>query len=160
MDAMGRSRGSALGTRASSQQSWMTAGAAAASSWIGERGGTTPTGTRWHVEILLDVLEGRAPSEHDESTSTRFHVDIYSEEWGFYFCHGGKCSWIRLTDQPFVHGRDDFNLLGLTPALADIGQLLRHLELKHKIRFRREHANIRTNVPQVEPAIRAWVASL
>lgn len=160
MDLMGRSRGSAVSTRASSQASWMSAGSRASASWIGERGVTTPTGTRWHVEILLDVLEARAPSEHDEATATRFHIDIYSEEWGFYFCHGGRCSWVRVTDQPFVHGRDDYHLLGLTPALADIGQLLRHLELKHKVRFRREHAHIRTNVAGAEAPVRAWVAAL
>ncbi|MBV8762682.1 MAG: hypothetical protein JO257_35680 [Deltaproteobacteria bacterium] len=157
---MGRTRGSALWTRASTQQSWGTAGSQGSATWIGDRGITAPTGTRWHVEILLDVLEARAPSEHDEATATRFHIDIYSEEWGFYFCHGGRCSWIRVTDQPFVHGKDDFNLLGLTPALTDIGQLVRHLELKHKVRFRREHANIRTNIPSAEPAIRAWVGTL
>ncbi len=157
---MGRSRGSAVSTRASSQATWASVGSRGSASWIVERGVTPPTGPRWHVEILLDVLDARAPSEHDESTATRFHIDIYSEEWGFYFCHGGRCSWVRITDQPFVHGRDDYHLLGLTPALADIGQLLRHLELKNKVRFRREHANIRTNVPGAEPAVRAWVATL
>lgn len=160
VNAMGRSRGSALWTRASDQSSWMTTGARSAASWLGERGIVVPTGTRWHAEVLLDVIDARAPSEHDESTATRFHLDMYMEEWGFYFCHAGRCSWVRVTDQPFVHGRDDYNLLGLTPSLADIGQLLRHLELKHKIRFRREHANIRTNIPHGEPAIRAWVAAL
>lgn len=159
-NVMGRSGGSAVWTRASSHSSWMSAGSQASASWLADREVTAPTGTRWHVEVLLDVLEARAPSEHDESTAIRFHIDIYSEEWGFYFCHGGRSSWIRVTDQPFVHGRDDYNLLGLTPSLADIGQLLRHLELKHKIRFRREHANIRTNVPSAEPAVRAWVAAL
>ena len=160
MNAMGRSRGSAVSTRASDRASWMTSGARSASSWVTARGITVPTGTRWHAEVLIDVIEGRAPSEHDESVATRFHLDMYSEEWGFYFCHGGRCSWVRVTDQPFVHGRDDFSLLGLTPALADIGQLVRHLELKHKIRFRREHAHIRTNIPDGEAAIRAWVATL
>src|SRR6185312_3841784 len=154
---MGRSRGSALWTRASDQQSWMTGGARSAASWVTERGIVVPTGTRWHAEVLLDVIEGRAPSEHDEATATRFHLDIYSEEWGFYFCHAGKCSWIRVTDQAFMHGRDDYSLLGMTPALKDIGQLVRHLEQKFGLRFRRDLALVRTNLSKAEPVLRTWV---
>jgi hypothetical protein len=157
---MGRSRGSALGTRAASQQNWTNAGALASASWSADRGITVPTGTRWHVEILLDVGDTTAAGDYDEATASRFHIDIYSEEWGFYFCHTGRCSWIRVTDQPFIHGRDEYNLLGLTPGLKDIGQLLRHLENKFKLRFRRDLALVRTNLPKAEPAIRAWLATL
>src|SRR6185312_10788992 len=65
----------------------------------------------------------RAPSEFDETTSSRFHLDIYLEEWGVFFCHAGQSSRIRVTDMAFVHGRDDFQLLGVTPQLKDIGWL-------------------------------------
>ena len=135
-----------------------TAGALAAETWL--RGhGVTPPPTRWHVEIALDIVHERAPTEFDEHTATRFHLDIYTEEWGVYFCHAGRSSWIRVTDIAFVHGRDDFHLLDVTPALKDIGQLLGQLERTHRIQFQRKHASIRTNLAGVEPAIRSWVAT-
>jgi hypothetical protein len=138
-----------------------TYGALAADAWIRHRGATSSTTPpRWHVEIALDVAQTRAPSEWDEATATRFHIDIYAEEWGFYVCHGGRSSWIRVTDIPFVHGRDDFTLLRWTPALGDIGELLRQFELTHSVRFQREHATIRTNIAMLEPAIRRWVAAI
>src|SRR5687768_9236555 len=138
-----------------------TAGALAAAAWLRLRGVTPPPGIqRWHVEIALDVIHDRAPSEFDERTATRFHIDIYAEEWGVFFCHGGRSSWIRITDVPFVHGRDDFDLLRVIPALKDVGQLLRSLERQHKVKFQREHAVIRTNLDGAEPAIRSWIATL
>ncbi len=115
---------------------------------------------RWYVEIALDILHQRAPSEFDERTASRFHLDIYAEEWGVFFCHRGHASWIRVTDIAFVHGRDDFRLIDMTPRLNDIGTLLRRLEATHSIRFLREHASIKTNLPALEPTIRAWVATL
>src|SRR5947207_487774 len=79
----------------------------------------------------------------DERTDTRFRVEIYSEEWGFLFCHAGQASWIRVTDVPFVHGRDDFKLLPSMPALKDLGTLLRSVEQQHHVRFRRRNALVR-----------------
>jgi hypothetical protein len=137
-----------------------TLGSLAAASWLSARGATAPTLERWHVEVALDVVQRRAPSEFDETTSSRFHLDIYLEEWGVFFCHAGQSSRIRVTDIAFVHGRDDFQLLGVTPQLKDIGWLLRHVESRHGLEFMREHADIRTNVANVEPAVRSWIASL
>jgi hypothetical protein len=117
-------------------------------------------GQRWHIEIALDVSDAPALMDYDEKSATRFHLDIYSEEWGHYFCHGGRSSWIRVTDLAFVHGRDEHHLLGVTPSLRDVGQLLRHLEQKHAIRFRRDLALIRTNLAGAEPKIRQWLAAL
>lgn len=114
---------------------------------------------RWFAEIALDVVHARAPSQFDETTATRFHLDIYADEWGIFFCHGGQSSWIRVTDIAFVHGRDDFGLLVTIPALDDIGQLMRQLERAHRIQLQRQHASVRTNIPTAEPAIRAWLAT-
>jgi hypothetical protein len=138
----------------------MAAGPLASAAWLRDRGQDQTTTTRWYVEIALDVVHARAPSEFDERTSTRFHLDIYAEEWGLYFCHGGHSSWIRVTDIAFVHGRDDFQLLDATPGLRDIGLLLRRLEATHAVKFQREHASIKTNVTSLEPAFRAWIAAL
>lgn len=138
-----------------------TAGALAAGAWLRARGANRlPTVQRWHVEIALDTTNARPPTDFDEATSTRFHIDLYSEEWGVYFCHAGRSSWIRVTDIAFVHGRDDYELLALMPPLKDIGVLLRRLEQQYGLRFQRQHAAIRTNMPELEPAIRAWIASL
>jgi hypothetical protein len=157
---MSGSSASALGARASSQQSVSGTGAIAASKWVRDRGIPVMGGQRWHIEIALDVSDAPALMDYDEKSATRFHLDIYSEEWGHYFCHGGRSSWIRVTDLAFVHGRDEHHLLGVTPSLRDVGQLLRHLEQKHAIRFRRDLALIRTNLAGAEPKIRQWLAAL
>lgn len=149
-----------MDVRASAGHRSATDGAIAAASWLGQFDSTTPTTTRWHVEIVLDVIHGRAPTEWDETTATRFHIDVYAEEWGYYVCHGGRASWIRITDVPFVHGRDDFKLLLSTPALMNIGQLIRRLEADHSVQFQREHATVRTNVAGIEPSVRLWLATL
>jgi hypothetical protein len=121
---------------------------------------TPPAHLRWHVEIALDTSGARPPSEFDETTASRFQIDVYLEEWGVFFCHAGRCSWIRVTDAVVVHGRDDFQLLPLLPPLEKLGRLLRHVEQQQGIAFHRQHAAIRTNVPSAELAVRAWVLSL
>jgi hypothetical protein len=134
-------------------------GARAAKGWFDERGFDGPQVQRWHAELSMTTLDGPAPAHFDERTDTRFHIDIYAEEWGFFFCHGGRTSWIRVTDIPFVHGRDEFRLLAQVPALADIGALVRGLENQHGVMFRRKHAMVRTNVARAEVAIRRWIES-
>ena len=157
-----RMRGRKTGSLVMAGRSQSTnAGIVAASAWLTTLGLNPPPGTlRWHAEISLDVREGPAPIEFDEARDSRFHIDIYSEEWGFFFAHHGQVSWIRITDIPFVHGRDDHHLLMQTPALPDIGKLMRVLETKHDIHFNRAGALIRTNVVAAEPMIRRWLLTL
>ncbi len=100
------------------------------------------------------------PSDFDETKTTRFHLDIYSEEWGVFFCHDGKASWIRVTDIAFVHGRDEHQLLAVVPPLRDISLLLRELERRHGIALQRKHASIRTNLANGEAHIRTWIDTL
>ena len=143
------------------QESWSTAGRQAASAWLSDRRFTALTGdSRWYAEVRLDVRRTPAPATFDEASDTRFHIDIYSEEWGFFFCMDGRASWIRVTDVAFVHGRDDFALLTRTPSLKNIGTLLRTLERTHQIQFQREQAYVRTNLVNAEPMIRKWVTTL
>jgi hypothetical protein len=132
-------------------------GSNAANSWLDERGLGTPQIKRWHAELSMSTLDAPAPPQFDERTDTRFHIDIYAEEWGFFFCHDGKTSWIRVTDIPFVHGRDEFSLLAQVPSLGDIGALVRGLENQHRVMFRRKHAMVRTNVAGAEVPIRRWI---
>lgn len=139
--------------------SWSNPGRLAASAWLaGQR--MTPPGLRWSVEVQLDVRDEVAPADFDTRADTRFHIEIYAEEWGFFFCHAGLASWIRITDIPFIHGRDDHRLLLRTPALDELGEFLRQLEQQHAIQFKREHARVRTTLAGAEASIRGWVQAL
>jgi hypothetical protein len=124
------------------------------------RGLSAPQLGRWHVTALLATGDQPPAPDIDDRRDSRFRIEIYSEEWGYFFCHGGQASWVRVTDIAFAHGRDDFELLAMTPALEDIGQLLGQIEVRHRMWFRREHALIITNVASAESAARNWVRSL
>jgi hypothetical protein len=135
-----------------------TTGALAARTWLGSRGLTSVGLQRWHVDVLLDVVDQVARSAYDERVDTRFRLQIYSEEWGFMFCHACMTSRIRVHHAPMIHGRDDFGLLRSTSSsLADISTLLRSVEHRNRISFRRRNALIRTNLVAAEAAIRRWV---
>lgn len=136
-----------------------TLGSKAAYAWLADRQVPAPS-TRWHVAIGLDVRDEPALAGFDEATDSRFHVEIYAEEWGYFFCHAGRASWIRITDVPFVHMRDDYGLLAATPALDAIGDVLRKLEDEHHLAFRRDLAFVSTSLVNAEPAIRRWIATL
>ena len=109
-----------------------------------------PKDPKWSVEIAMATADGGA----------RFQIEIFAEEWGFSFSVGDKLSWIRVTDVPFVHGRDEHELLGSTPPLKRIGELLYQIERRHAVRFERKTAAIRTTIANAEPAIRHWIESL
>ena len=134
-------------------------GALAAAAWLNARDLRTAA-LRWYVEIALDIGDHPASFRLDDRTDTRFRIDIYAQEWGYVFCHGGHTSWIRVTDIAFVHGSDEFGLLAQTPRLDELGKLLRELERQHGIAFRRELAAVRSDLPNAERAIRRWIATL
>ena len=136
-----------------------TRGSLAAFAWFADQGLTMPA-TRWHVAIGLDVRSIPAPVIFDETVDSRFHIEIYSEEWGYFFCHGGRSSWIRVIDAPFVHLRDDFGLVASTPDLENIGAQLRSVEKQFGLQFRRDLAFVDTSLANAEPAIRRWISSL
>lgn len=123
--------------------------------WLVSRG-LVPDRERWYVQVTI----GTAEPVGNESEATLLRVELFSEEWGFWFGHLGKVSWIRVTDMPFVHGRDEHELLGETPALKNIGALVRALELRFGIRFVRHSGLIRTSLSGADAAIREWLASL
>lgn len=136
-------------------------GGQAAAGWLRSRSiATPPTTLRWHVEIAMGLEPAPPPSDFDERKTSRFHLDVYAEEWGVFFCHGGRASWIRVTDLAFVHGRDEHELLAIVPSLRDVGLLLRDLERRHRIQFQRSHATIRTNLANAETTIRSWLLAL
>ena len=133
------------------------AGALAAASWLAARGLLVPARTRWAVSIVLDVADEVAPESQADAVETRLHIAIASGEWGFYFCYLDRASWIRITDVPSIHQRDDFALLFKVPPLRELGKLVRWLEETYGIRFRRDRAVIRSTIEGAEPAIREWV---
>ena len=111
---------------------------------------------RWFVEVTIGTsAEGR----HDDDAATLLRLELYSEEWGYWFRHDAKVSWIRVTDVPFVHGRDDHSLLPETPKLKNLGQIVRTLEGRFDVQFALEHARIRTSLSDAEPTIRGWLGS-
>ena len=122
----------------------MTIGAEASDRWLLSLG--LPTVPQWHAEITIAA-----------DIDTMFELNVYAEEWGFAFHHDGRGSWIRVTDIPFVHGRDDFRLLPRTPDLLAINYLATELEAEHGVSFRRVNATIRTNVPNAAEIIRDWL---
>ncbi|NVB78513.1 MAG: hypothetical protein HOV81_08985 [Kofleriaceae bacterium] len=88
---------------------------------------------------------------------TSFELNIYGEEWGYAFHHGGRGSWIRVTDIPFIHGRDQFHLLARTPDLLAINLLAAELELEHDVALRRASATIRSNIPHATEVVAEWL---
>ncbi|HEY6036732.1 MAG TPA: hypothetical protein VIV58_20785 [Kofleriaceae bacterium] len=135
-------------------------GALEALAWLRERDRSATSNDRWYVEIALDVIATSAAYEVDEMTATRFHLDIYREEWAVWFCHRGRSSRIVCTDAIRVHGRDDYNLLAIMPRLRDITGLIRRLETAHGVHFTRDQAAVCTSLPALEPAIRTWIEAL
>jgi hypothetical protein len=106
------------------------------------------------------VVNEPATFDFEDAGATRLQIFIYAEEWGFRFTHRGQWSWIRVTDIPFAHGRDDHQLLALTPPLKYLADLVRELENRHSSSFRRDLALVRSTLPDAEDAIRRWVLEL
>lgn len=132
----------------SAGQSRTTAGALAGARWLRTIGLTPPT-TNWSATLELVA-----------TSSSSFTIDVSHADWGFTFRHGGRQSSIVVTSLPTVHDRDDFRLLQYTPALLNIGSLIRRLEGEHELGFRRSTARVETNVPALVPDALRWLAQL
>ena len=129
-----------------------TLGARASDRWLRERGFDASPNPRWYVEITLH------PQEIAEDAT--FELNLYPEEWGYMFRRGAQVSSIRITDVPFVHGRDEHRLLGSTPPLEEIGTLIALLEKRHAITFQRTQASVRSNLTRAASIVRAWLNTL
>jgi hypothetical protein len=137
---------------------WSTLGACQAREWLAARGLELARSS--FLEIALDVVDRPASTTYTTDTDTRFHLNIYPEEWGIFFCHGGRASWIRMTDELFVHGRDEHKLRDELPTLAHIGDLVRTLESRFGIAFRRDFALVHSNLTGARTAVREWLAAM
>jgi hypothetical protein len=131
----------------------------ATTAWLSSRGYEVPLGFRWEVAIAMSVLDGPVPPTFDSAIDTRFHLSISQDEWGFFFCHAGRVSWIRVTDVVAVQDRDEFKLRDFVPPLRDVANLVHRIEERERILFRRQHAAVRTTIKGAEHALRIWVAA-
>jgi hypothetical protein len=130
-------------------------GPLATAAWLVARDLVTSE-SRWHVQVTI----GTADPVDDEDKATLLRIELFNDEWGYWFRHAGRVSWIRVTDLPFVHGRDEHGLLAQTPSLKKIGDLLRALERRFDIELQPRCALLRTNLSGAEPTIRDWLATL
>ena len=122
-------------------------GPLASSAWLVALG-LLPDRERWFVEIELTGT-GDAPAT--------FVLEIYAEEWGFQLHHDGRSSWIRVTDVPFAHVRDEHGLRAHLPKLRDIRSFIRQLESRFGVQLDRAAPRIRTSIVGAEAALRAWI---
>lgn len=136
----------------------VTVGSMDSNDWLAARG-LSAGGQPWFVEIALGIGDGAPGESWSGATDTRFQLFIYPQEWGFLFCHGSRTSWIRISDRAYVHGRDEYGLVGSTPPLRDLSAFARELEQHHRIVLRRDRPLVRTNLT-ADDCVRAWVASL
>ena len=123
----------------------------ASAAWLAARGIVIPPRQKWKVAITIE--------DDDKERPTCLQILIESGEWGFRFARDNSISWIRVGDAPAVQERDDFDLVGQTPELRNLGNLVQRLEDRFKIRFRRTRARIRTNLVDAEDKIRVWVVA-
>jgi hypothetical protein len=139
---------------------WDALGLPACNAWVAARGLAVAGKPKWYADVFLDVRDAPAPEVYWGDRDTRFHLKIASPEWSFLFCHANKTSSVRVRETSFVHGDDDWKLEKQVPSLDAIGAFLAKLEKKHGVKFRREHAFVRTNITGAKPVLRAWVQSL
>ena len=142
------------------QETSTTAGMLAARAWLNAQGLWSPGASRWSVEILLDVVDQPVRAAFDEHRDTRLRIEVCSQSWGLLFCHRGRVSAIRVDEVVVANGPDELGLLASTPALKDLGGLVRQIETQHAVHFWRRKALVLTDLPSAEPAIRRWVEAL
>lgn len=125
--------------------------------WLRERGLSAPLGTRWRVQIALDLASRPATFGF---SPTKFQLTIDPDAWGFEFMHDGLTSTIQIKNLATARDRDEHRLVAVTPPLTRVGTLLRDLEARYCMFFPRHHAALRSSIPGSEPMIRTWISSL
>jgi hypothetical protein len=137
-----------------------TAGVLAVGAWLYDRGIYRPQRTPWHIEITLANKHLSGSRRFAEAIDTRFQLVIEPDAWGYFFCHAGKVSRIRVTDLVRPELRDDHLLASATPPLRHIGGLVRQLETRCNMTLLRNEAEIATTLAGSEPIVRTWVSAL
>jgi hypothetical protein len=124
-----------------------TLGSQAAAAWAAQVGLDVAGTPHWYVEIEL----------HTDPVEAQLDLNIYPEEWGVVFRRGNRVSSIRVTDVPFVHGKDDHGLLTGLPELARFDELLAMLERRYDVVFQRTHPAVRSNLRRALASVRPWL---
>lgn len=132
-------------------------GSLAVAGWLAARGIYPPQGRTWRVQVALETLDRPASFL---ASPTRFHLTIEPESWRYVFAHDDRTSTIQVSSFATAIDRDEHRLAAGTPALKNLGTLIRDLEARYRIFFQRRHAAIRTDLAGSEPIIRAWISSL
>lgn len=122
----------------------------AAAAWLAARGLFAPPDKAWRVDIVL----------LGDRNDCRLAVHIAADEWGFELVVGSRASAIRVADMPSVVGRDDHNLLAMTPSLKAFSAFVREIESRYRVHFQRAQAQIASSIAGAEPNVRAWLVSL
>lgn len=122
-------------------------GARAAATWAAQVGLDVAGTPHWYVEICL----------HTDPNDAQLDLNIYPEEWGVVFRRGNRVSSIRVTDVPFVHGKDDHGLLTGFPELAQFDELLAGLERRYDLVFQRTQPAVRSNLRRALAGVRPWL---
>lgn len=135
-------------------------GVLAVAAWLSDRGIVAPPDRAWGIQIALGTALQIPPPVFAETIDTRLQIMITANEWSYYFAHKGRASRVRVTDLPHADGRDDYQLAPITPPLRQLSRLVRELEQRFKLFFRRHHAAIDTTLAGTEPIIRAWLTTL
>ena len=134
-----------------------TAATLAVGAWLYERGIPLPS-VAWRIDVTLD--HGSRAREFAEAVDTRFQLFMRNDEWGIYFAHAGRVSRLRVTDLVRPELRDDHNLASTTPPLRRVATLVRQLETRYGVQLLGSDAAITTTLPETEPIVRSWLASM
>jgi hypothetical protein len=126
-------------------------GILASAGWLAARGLFIPPDRPWRVTILLSC---------NEHFDTQLTVNIENAEWMIGFAHAGKRSNVIIKEPAPVAEPDDFQLAGTLPPLKELGTLLRDLEVRYQLTWKRTSPVIETTIAGADPVIRAWIALL
>jgi hypothetical protein len=108
----------------------------------------------WYVRVYVDVKDAPAMDIYSSDTDTRFHLEVYAAQWRLYFMKPGTEGEVYADADNGVY----VNRLNVAdPSLSRALDILRELEKRHGVAFRREHARVETNIAGAKEAVRNWL---
>ena len=108
----------------------------------------------WRVNVILEPGNEAPVGRYASSIDTRVELWVTTGGWQLYLCNAGKEGTYYPAD-----GWTDATLPDLpTPTLATVRELIRTMEKRLGVTFRRDLPLIRTNIPGGTKAITRWLA--
>src|SRR5690349_13943191 len=114
-----------------------TFGEIAARSWLRTCRADDERLSHWWVDARLEC---------ESDPDTLFELRVHAAGWMVMFRHGGRFSAVRVADDVYADPPDDNDLLPHIGALEELSGLLRHLEDRHRIVFRRYPVHVESNL--------------